>query len=65
MKKPSIQLGVPAIDREHLAIDALLERATASTDTELPLLLGRNRGNRGGPFRARRASDGKRTRARA
>ncbi len=41
MKKPSIQLGVPAIDREHLAIDALLERATASTDTELPLLLGR------------------------
>lgn len=41
MRRPSAQLGVPEIDREHLAIDALLERATASTDTELPLLLDR------------------------
>lgn len=41
MSKPSVQLGVPAIDREHLAIDMLLERARASTDAELPLLLDR------------------------
>jgi hemerythrin-like metal-binding protein len=41
MKKASAQLGVPAIDREHLAIDALLERAAQSTEAELPLLLDR------------------------
>lgn len=41
MKTTSVQLGVPAIDREHLAIAALLERTAASSDAELPPLLNR------------------------
>ncbi len=41
MNTTSVQLGVPAIDREHLAIAALLERAAASSDAELPPLLDR------------------------
>jgi hemerythrin-like metal-binding protein len=41
MKTTPVQLGVPAIDREHRAIAALLERAAASTDAELPPLLDR------------------------